>query len=215
MKEFQRLADKCATLAKEILDRPYILDTKLSSRDAPNLSSNSCSSSSRTGYFLRRSASLDSPSQVHQRDCANENRAPITSVDDYDDIDQIYDYVRGFAPLPKNVRSPFADPSGIDSAHAQQHPAYDKPEPPPIETIPSKKSQSPSNKAEKRTRKNTSIEAFQKVDKNVPTLYIKNSNSQRGRILRQKSASPMKEPTTPLVKSASPVVIRFGVRFEQ
>lgn len=206
MKEFQRLADKCAALTKEILDRPYILDTKLSSRDVLNMST-PCSSS-RTGYFLRRSASLDSPSQVHPRNCSNENRAPVAAGDDYDDIDQIYDYVRGFAPLPKNVRSPFADPSTPGETATGHSPtrALDKPEPPPIETIPSKKP-IPSNKAEKRSRRNAAVEPFHKSDRNVPSLYVKNSHPQRGRILRQKSASPLKEPAaTPLVKSSSPVV---------
>ena len=30
---------------------------------------------------------------------------PLPYTEEYDEIDQIYDYVRGFAPLPKSVRS--------------------------------------------------------------------------------------------------------------
>lgn len=40
--------------------------------------------------------SCDSAKYMYQADLA-----PL--ADDYDDIDQIYDYVRGFAPLPKNL----------------------------------------------------------------------------------------------------------------
>uniref|UniRef100_T1KSA8 CABIT domain-containing protein n=1 Tax=Tetranychus urticae TaxID=32264 RepID=T1KSA8_TETUR len=43
----------------------------------------------------------------------------------YDEIDQIYDYVRGFAPLPEKLR-----PSRTSNSDSP-------PEPPPIETIPS------------------------------------------------------------------------------
>lgn len=63
------------------------------------------------------------------------------TVDEYDEIDQIYDYVRGFAPLPKSVRAALGKSSEhksspISSPHLNES---NKPEPPPIETIPSRK----------------------------------------------------------------------------
>ncbi|KAJ8925972.1 hypothetical protein NQ315_009827 [Exocentrus adspersus] len=149
MAEFGRLVEKCTKLAAEVADRIQVLDGKLgeSKKQSPT-------QELKNGYLLRRSASSDSAnhrtkhSSHHRRD---ENRIPVHSKD-YDEIDQIYDYVRGFAPLPKNIRSPFSDPSPSITSHssAPSRPVSDlgKPEPPPIETIPTKKLQ-----AEKRNRK--------------------------------------------------------------
>lgn len=52
----------------------------------------------------------------------DENRVPPASyTEEYDEIDQIYDYVRGFAPLPKSVRSPYESASlGSGLSAAQQ-----------------------------------------------------------------------------------------------
>ncbi|KAJ8940345.1 hypothetical protein NQ318_012642 [Aromia moschata] len=115
MTEFSQLVEKCTELATEVADRMQVLDGKLG----------------------------ESKKQTPAQDLKNgrdENRIPAYSKD-YDEIDQIYDYVRGFAPLPKNINS------------TPSHPVSDltKPEPPPIETIPTKKL-----KAEKRNRKSTS-----------------------------------------------------------
>lgn len=173
-------------------------------------------------YLLRRSASSDSANHrtKHSHHRRDENRIPVHSKD-YDEIDQIYDYVRGFAPLPKNIRSPFSDPSPSITSHssAPSHPVSDltKPEPPPIETIPTKKLQ-----AEKRNRKSASStirdippKAHPHVEKTppgLPKLYVKNGHSQRSRLLRQKSASPMKEtPPSPMSKSGSPL---FNIRYK-
>lgn len=168
------------------------------------------------GYLLRRSASSDSAanhrpkhsSSHHRKD---ENRIPLP---DYDEIDQIYDYVRGFAPLPKTVRS------GVLESNNPQQPAPPpttseptKPEPPPIETIPTKKAQ-----AEKRNstaRDNNVPPASGKPEKTppgLPKLYVKNGQTQRSRLLRQKSSSPMKEaPPSPVSKSGSPL---FNIRYK-
>jgi len=69
--------------------------------------------------------------------------------DDYDEIDQIYDYVRGFAPLPKSAKgwqyfSEKVVEEKKDSIYqklsSQHHDAENKPpEPPPIDTIPGRK----------------------------------------------------------------------------
>ena len=73
-------------------------------------------------------------------------------TDDYDEIDQIYDYVRGFAPLPKSAKGwqYVADTVQLQSEEKKPEPIYQKltssvdaenkpPEPPPIDTIPSRK----------------------------------------------------------------------------
>lgn len=156
----------------------------------------------------------------------DENRVPPSSyTEDYDEIDQIYDYVRGFAPLPKSVKSPYESPLIVSSCgnnnNGFQSPTVspvtvtiaplidDRPEPPPIETIPTKKIQ-----AEKRTRRAVNQEQpALKVDKPpLAKLYVKNSGgTQRGRaLMRQKSASPLKE-TPPGFKGGSPL---FNIRYK-
>ena len=77
--------------------------------------------------------------------------------DDYDEIDQIYDYVRGFAPLPKSAKGWHFIAEKQESQQSQQKEAlYQKltppqplsdvenkpPDPPPIETIPGRKNSS-------------------------------------------------------------------------
>ncbi|XP_014249461.1 uncharacterized protein LOC106666642 [Cimex lectularius] len=214
MKEFNRLCEKGTSLVNEVADRAHVLDGKLSETKIGRAGATSRYSQIKTGYFLRRSASLDSPSVTSYTwmNTDNENREPNISGDDYDDIDQIYDYVRGFAPLPKNIKSPFAEPTHPTTEHAASAPLSNsnndrfRPEPPPIETIPTKKQQFSNPKAEKRTRKEAAYNnPSSRHDKSgIPSLYVKNSNSQRGRVLRQKSSSPMKD--QPPGKTGSPVV---------
>jgi hypothetical protein len=219
MTEFTRLVEKCTKLVSDVADRIQVLDGKLgdSKKQSP-----AQPAESKNGYLLRRSASSDSANHrtKHSHQRRDENRIPIHSKD-YDEIDQIYDYVRGFAPLPKNIRSPFTDPSPSLTSHSStpSHPVSDltKPEPPPIETIPTKKLQ-----AEKRNRKAASSTIRDATAKNyahvektppgLPKLYVKNGQSQRSRLLRQKSASPMKEtPPSPISKSGSPL---FNIRYK-
>ncbi|KAJ8935410.1 hypothetical protein NQ314_012829 [Rhamnusium bicolor] len=217
MVEFNRLVEKCTKLAGDVADRIQVLDGKLgeSKKQSPT-------QELKNGYLLRRSASSDSANHrtKHSHHRRDENRIPVHSKD-YDEIDQIYDYVRGFAPLPKNIRSPFSDPSPSITSHSStpSHPVSDltKPEPPPIETIPTKKLQ-----AEKRNRKSASSTIrdnpqkvhthSEKTPPGLPKLYVKNGHSQRSRLLRQKSASPMKEtPPSPISKSGSPL---FNIRYK-
>ncbi|XP_018331873.1 uncharacterized protein LOC108741540 [Agrilus planipennis] len=208
MSEFVRLVEKCTKLMGDVVDRIQVLDGKIGDPKKHHATKN--------GYLLRRSASSDSANHrtksSHHRKV--ENRIPLP---DYDEIDQIYDYVRGFAPLPKSIRSTFSEPSPtIHHTAAPAFPEPTKPEPPPIETIPTKKLQ-----AEKRNRKTPStireepkkvyVHA-EKTPPGLPKLYIKNGNSQRSRLLRQKSSSPIKEtPPSPLSKSGSPL---FNIRYK-
>ena len=68
--------------------------------------------------------------------------------DDYDEIDQIYDYVRGFAPLPKSAKGWQFIAESVQED--KKEPIYQKlashpdaenmpPEPPPIDTIPGRR----------------------------------------------------------------------------
>ncbi|XP_022908599.1 uncharacterized protein [Onthophagus taurus] len=197
MIEFNRLVEKCTKLSSEVSDRIQVLDGKLGdSKKTPNLEKN--------GYLLRRSASSDS---ANHRTKHTHHKKEIHHTKDYEEIDQIYDYVRGFAPLPKSVRT-F---NSIETTIAINN--GEKPEPPPIETIPTKKLQ-----AEKRNRKTSTIRDSQKINNSekippgLPKLYVKNGHSQRGRLFRQKSASPMKEtPPSPISKSGSPL---FNIRYK-
>lgn len=223
MMEFTRLVEKCSRLTEDVADRIQVLDGKLGDAKRASLPQQP---PVKTGYLLRRSTSSDSANHrvrhSHHHRSRDENRIPSHNSE-YDEIDQIYDYVRGFAPLPKNIRSPFSDPSPPDShSSTPSHPPIDnsnsnRPEPPPIETIPTKKLQ-----AEKRNRKTATSTIrdntvfHQHPEKcsppGLPKLYIKNGHSQRSRLLRQKSSSPMKEaPPSPMSKSGSPL---FNIRYK-
>ncbi|XP_054278008.1 uncharacterized protein LOC128996627 [Macrosteles quadrilineatus] len=221
LREFQRLVDKCGKLVGEVADRAHVLDGKLGESKALRLSgsSHAIAATKSGGYFLRRSASTDS-ANTHSHYYSNENRAPA-AADDYDEIDQIYDYVRGFAPLPKSIRSPFPDTPSTPHEDRRScspttpttnyivHPLTEelaKPEPPPIETIPTKKGSS--GKAEKRSRKPK--EPIQDKPP-VTSMYIKSGNTQRGRIFRQKSSSPLKEHPPVVMKAGSPL---FNIRYK-
>ncbi|GLV40596.1 serrano [Carabus blaptoides fortunei] len=221
MMEFNRLVEKCTRLTGDVADRIQVLDGKLGDpkRTAPIPQQPPI----KAGYLLRRSTSSDSANHrvrhSHHHRPRDENRIPSHSTE-YDEIDQIYDYVRGFAPLPKNIRSPFSEPSPPDShSSTPSHPVdtSTRPEPPPIETIPTKKLQ-----AEKRNRKTATSTirenpAFHHHPEKcsppgLPKLFIKNGHSQRSRLLRQKSSSPMKEaPPSPMSKSGSPL---FNIRYK-
>ncbi|KAJ3650106.1 hypothetical protein Zmor_021814 [Zophobas morio] len=220
MTEFNRLVEKCIKLVSDVADRIQVLDGKLG--DSKKQSATH-PKEMKNGYLLRRSASSDSGNQrpKHSHHRRDENRIPIQSKD-YDEIDQIYDYVRGFAPLPKNIRSPFTNPSPSLSSHSAtpSHLVSDgsKPEPPPIETIPTKKIQTEKRERKTATSSIRELNAAKvrthtdKTPPGFPKLYLKNGQSQRGRLLRQKSASPMKEtPPSSMSKSGSPL---FNIRYK-
>ncbi|CAK1547609.1 unnamed protein product [Leptosia nina] len=233
--EFSRLVEKCNRLLVDVVDRIQVLDGKLG--DPKRLLSAPLHAPPliKTGYFLRRSASSDSANHHKHMNKHNHiyssHRDENSIPDEYDEIDQIYDYVRGFAPLPKNIKASYSNEiSRHDSAPSSPAPTpihmplitEIKPEPPPIETIPTKK---PLNqKAEKRSRK-TAINPPVKEKvlapvPNLPKLYIKNnvSNNKNRMLFSQKSHSPTKEapspvtsPARPLSKGDSPI---FNIRYK-
>lgn len=231
LREFHRLVEKCSRLMEDVSDRIQVLDGKLGDSKALR-GGNTSQAPLKSGYFIRRSASTDSAGLANR--CRDENRIEPrvlpTRIDDYDEIDQIYDYVRGFAPLPKSTRTPLSESQPLASPPREASPpispistpghlAYlvsdEKPEPPPIETIPTRRQGIlPPAKAEKRARRTSSAATKESSDKSKPPLsklYIKNSNSKGSHLLRQKSCSPMKElPSSPLQgKSGSPL---FNIR---
>lgn len=243
MPEFTRLVERASRLVADVADRAHVLDGRLGESKQTR--------QTRSGGFLRRSASSDSAnthqSQQQQQQhrhhhhhhhyqhnhlgshssgsaYRDENRVPPSYTEEYDEIDQIYDYVRGFAPLPKSVRSPYESPVSSNGCMPSGHSNNasppltpvtvtiapfldDRPEPPPIETIPTKKMQ-----AEKRTRRAVKEAPMPRVEKPpLAKLYVKNSGTQRGRpLMRQKSASPLKE-TPPGFKGGSPL---FNIRYK-
>lgn len=136
----QRLSTTATRLAEQVNSRMTVLDTFKDSISfwniSPNHSKHAATKVSSKNYFIRRSVSHESQIVVPQEEPVTEVVAP---TQDFLEIDQIYDYVRGFAPLPKNLRSnSFEEDTS-------------KPQPPPIETIPTNKhSVSPT---EKKSRK--------------------------------------------------------------
>lgn len=240
MQEFTRLVERASRLVADVADRAHVLDGRLGEGKSSRQRSGS-------GFLRRPSTNSDHAPLGHHRNSSashhhhhhhyhssnghqassghsgyrDENRIPPSSsacTEEYDEIDQIYDYVRGFAPLPKSVRSPYESPlvaAGQGSSTPPLTPVTvtiaplldDRPEPPPIETIPTKKIQ-----AEKRTRRAVKEAPQPRVEKPpLAKLYVKNSGTQRGRpLMRQKSASPLKE-TPPGYKGGSPL---FNIRYK-
>jgi len=241
MQEFTRLVERASRLVADVADRAHVLDGRLG-ESKPSRQTRSAS-----GFLRRPSTNSDHGPLGHHRNGSaghhhhhhhhyhgsnghqtasghsgyrDENRVPPSSsacTEEYDEIDQIYDYVRGFAPLPKSVRSPYESPlaTGQGGSTPPLTPVTvtiaplldDRPEPPPIETIPTKKIQ-----AEKRTRRAVKETPQPRVEKPpLAKLYVKNSGTQRGRpLMRQKSASPLKE-TPPGYKGGSPL---FNIRYK-
>lgn len=240
MQEFTRLVERASRLVADVADRAHVLDGRLGE------SKSSRQTRSASGFLRRPSTNSDHAPLSHHRNSSashhhhhhhyhssnghqssghsgyrDENRVPPSSstacTEEYDEIDQIYDYVRGFAPLPKSVRSPYESP--LATSQGGSTPPLtpvtvtiaplldDRPEPPPIETIPTKKIQ-----AEKRTRRAIKEAPQPRVEKPpLAKLYVKNSGTQRGRpLMRQKSASPLKE-TPPGYKGGSPL---FNIRYK-
>ncbi|XP_076762542.1 CABIT domain-containing protein serrano isoform X2 [Xylocopa sonorina] len=235
MQEFTRLVERASRLVADVADRAHVLDGRLGE------SKPSRQTRSGSGFLRRSSTNSDNGPLGHHRNNAShhhhhhhyhsnghqpssghagyrdENRVPPSAcTEEYDEIDQIYDYVRGFAPLPKSVKSPYESPLPVaQSSSPPLTPVTvtiaplldDRPEPPPIETIPTKKIQ-----AEKRTRRAVKETPQPRVEKPpLAKLYVKNSGTQRGRpLMRQKSASPLKE-TPPGYKGGSPL---FNIRYK-
>merc|ERR1740124_21636 len=141
MKEVSRLVERAMSQMAELADRILVHDVNIG-RDARLEDKNS--------QPVRKSSLPHS--DVHRNGIygfTGSKSSDGGKGDDYDEIDQIYDYVRGFAPLPKSAKgwqyfSEKVVEEKKDSIYhklsSQHHDAENKPpEPPPIDTIPGRK----------------------------------------------------------------------------
>ena len=93
---------------------------------------------------LKRGTSLDESQTNTGLDSKTES---LNNENDefYEEIDQIYDYVRGFAPLPQRIKSEFDSTKLTEQLKTSILNNENKPEPPPIITIPSVQNRRPSD----------------------------------------------------------------------
>ncbi|KAF0313571.1 hypothetical protein FJT64_001616 [Amphibalanus amphitrite] len=131
--EFGRLRERAEAAWAEVADRIQPFDLTLPPEPRPD----SKGRAPRPRGYRR---SMTSPmSRITSRHSGE-------PTDEYDEIDQIYDYVRGFAPLPRGLRQTVMG-GGASERRSDPEPAAaadSPPEPPPIETIPSRRSGHPS-----------------------------------------------------------------------
>ncbi|XP_058834369.1 uncharacterized protein LOC131691758 [Topomyia yanbarensis] len=106
--EYSRFLDKAQRLLVDARDRLQIIDLKLGEKDKKETTkqagnrkvTSSVSGLTANGYVLKKSNSCDSNRFSPPLGGGSQNGS---IADEYDEIDQIYDYVRGLAPLPKNL----------------------------------------------------------------------------------------------------------------
>ncbi|XP_055614368.1 homeobox protein 5, partial [Uranotaenia lowii] len=113
--EYSRFLDKAQRLLVDARDRLQIIDLKLGEKEKKDSSkhpekklNSTLSSLTANGYVLKKSSSCDSnryspPPSAAQPGGGSGSSQNESIADEYDEIDQIYDYVRGLAPLPKNL----------------------------------------------------------------------------------------------------------------
>lgn len=118
--EYSRFLDKAQRLLHDARDRLQIVDMKLADKEKKESKFNSrsnklpivLSSSSAAattsgvldnGYVLRKSASCDSYNTKNQHQQQPLQQQPNNIAEEYNEIDHIYDYVRGLTPLSKGL----------------------------------------------------------------------------------------------------------------
>lgn len=179
LKEYSSLVEKCKSMMQEVSDRIQVFDISLSKElriETKNIQPNvqNQRSSKNISYMHRVKRSLSDPRDKHKENMkpdllpaihgtSSDEDKPISRDENYDEIDQIYDYVRGFAPLPHKIKSDFdgdakhtpesttEESSPVSTSPPPLTPPEEqisttptvkddaKPEPPPIETIPVRK----------------------------------------------------------------------------
>lgn len=129
-KEYTRLEDMCKLLIEDISDKIQVFDIMLS-RELKN------DALSRKLPYFRRAFSDPYGYRLYSSE-VKEQDMPDKDDTRYDEIDQIYDYVRGFAPPPKFTESTSEPVSKTTNGPPASTTHQDslKPDPPPIETIP-------------------------------------------------------------------------------
>uniref|UniRef100_A0A182WL92 CABIT domain-containing protein n=1 Tax=Anopheles minimus TaxID=112268 RepID=A0A182WL92_9DIPT len=112
--EYSRFLDKAQRLLVDARDRLQIIDLKLTDKEkkdsakavaaAHKTMASTLSGLTANGYVLKKSNSCDSNRYSPEIAAGSGGGSQNGSIaDEYDEIDQIYDYVRGLAPLPKNL----------------------------------------------------------------------------------------------------------------
>uniref|UniRef100_A0A182QCP8 CABIT domain-containing protein n=1 Tax=Anopheles farauti TaxID=69004 RepID=A0A182QCP8_9DIPT len=114
--EYSRFLDKAHRLLVDARDRLQIIDLKLTDKEkkdsakavaaAHKTMASTLSGLTANGYVLKKSSSCDSnrySPEVAATGSGGGGSQNGSIADEYDEIDQIYDYVRGLAPLPKNL----------------------------------------------------------------------------------------------------------------
>ena len=122
-KEFSRLNERCLALASHLTSRMLVHDIHLQSRDLRiNGADNKQKVNIQQQVSSNRQQLLNSTS--HQRRVGSAFNTATSKLeegrDDWDEIEQIYDYVRGFAPLPKTARGWRYEPTPPQSPTKQQ-----------------------------------------------------------------------------------------------
>ncbi len=138
-KEFMRLRERCESLSTHLEDRIVIHDIVLPKDLRIN------------GADLKQKINIHHKQGSPTSNLPYSHRPYNNPSDDYDEIEQIYDYVRGFAPLPKTARGWRYEPTpGASSSPAKVLQSVSNtdesanssdmtpPEPPPLETLPSR-----------------------------------------------------------------------------
>ncbi|KFM78072.1 Protein FAM59A, partial [Stegodyphus mimosarum] len=161
LKIYDILVEKCKSIMQDVSNKIQVFDISLSKE----LRAEKSHSKQRLKNFpvnhrIQRSVSdpnsryNDNATPVSLANETSKEMKPDTVDDNYDEIDQIYDYVRGFAPLPSkavdnvngdingniehsanSTTTPSSSPITTDSTDTSEIPE-EKPEPPPVETIP-------------------------------------------------------------------------------
>jgi len=137
-KEFLRLKERCEDLSHHLEDRIVVHDIAIPKDLRIN------------GGDLKQKINTKSPPGIigvpSNRPRLNNGGFPNHNSDEYDEIEQIYDYVRGFAPLPKTARGWRYEPSSpvkmqttpVSTDESPNSSDMTPPEPPPLETLPTR-----------------------------------------------------------------------------
>ncbi|CAL4063908.1 unnamed protein product [Meganyctiphanes norvegica] len=166
-KEFMRLCERATNLMQDVSTRIYVYDISIGNKGGmrdPRF--NNWPEQNKQRHKHHRSHNHHHRSSAKTTAETTKGSSSTGGLpDDYDEIDQIYDYVRGFAPLPKHIKSPYStdDPTQIgkpsvpSSNNRRSTATYhspmitpersdSRPTPPPIETIPTRRGAPPMEK---------------------------------------------------------------------
>ncbi len=125
--EFQKLCQQCDSSLLSYLDQMYAFN------DHQLVFDNTVLDGSRSPDSLKPLDSAAAMEKNNRDESEIENSAPAVADEE---IDQLYDYIRGLAPLPDSCHHP----QGSNRAAGAGGKGDYKPPPPPVETIPSRKS---------------------------------------------------------------------------